>query len=102
MGYYSTFNLSCSRHDLIDEFRKECYDAKVAFNEDGYAVQEVKWYDFQQDFRNFSKKHPDAIFTLNYRGEDRDDIAMFYFKGGKQQKCPAKIIFDDFDETKLY
>jgi hypothetical protein len=35
------------------------------------------------------------------KGEEDNDIWRHHFKNGKSQRINAKIIFDDYDESKL-
>jgi hypothetical protein len=63
--------------------------------------ESCKWYDYEKDMKAVSKKYPTTIFILEGEGEESGDIWKAYFLDGKMQKCKAKIIFDEFDESKL-
>lgn len=60
-----------------------------------------KWYDHEEDMKEFSKKYPDMVFHLYGEGEDNTDMWYKHFKNGKMQVCPALITFDDYDEDEL-
>jgi len=51
--------------------------------------------------REYSKKHPEVIFTLKGEGEEKDDLWVEHYKNGLMQECKAKITFDPFDESSL-
>lgn len=59
------------------------------------------WYDHEDDLKEISAMFPDVLIKLYGEGEDAKDIWYKYFKGGKVQVCRAKIVFDEFDESKL-
>lgn len=60
-----------------------------------------KWYDHEEHMREISIEYRDVLFVLEGEGEENTDIWIKYFKNGKMQDCRAKIVFDDFDESKL-
>lgn len=60
-----------------------------------------KWYDHEQHMVELSKKFPEILFTLTGVGEEGGDLWKKYFKGGKMQVALAKIVYDEFDESKL-
>ena len=103
MGYYTRFELTVVTGDdsLVQDFRNECEGAEYAFNEEGYTEDETKWYDHEKDLKEFSKKHPDALFLLHGEGEESGDLWDLYVKNGKAQKCKGEVVYPDYDETKL-
>ena len=60
-----------------------------------------KWYEHDEEMLELSKHFPNVVFCLDGEGEENGDIWRTYYKNGKKQYCPAKIIFDDYDERKL-
>ena len=66
-----------------------------------FDVGEWTWYDHEQDMKFLSTDFPDILFTLEGKGEDRDDLWVKYFKAGKIQRVEAKIEYDPFDPEKL-
>lgn len=108
MGYYSYFTMSViegATHDegleIINEFREENEYANLALGEDGYPDGHMKWYDHEEELKEFSKKHPDKLFQLSVEGEENGDMSEKYFKNGKMQVCKAEISFPPYDENKL-
>ncbi len=76
-------------------------DVKYAVGSDGTSGDSCKWYDHEVDMRRLSAQFPDVLFTLNGSDENNEDIWIEYYKGGKMQRCPAIITFDEYDESKL-
>ena len=106
MGYYTCYELSVDSPDYYDleiiaQFRKENENANWALGSDGSTNGECKWYDHEDEMREFSKKHPDVLFTLKGEGEESGDMWYKYFKNGKMQVAHARIEYDDFDPEKL-
>ncbi len=60
-----------------------------------------KWYDHEADMREYSKKHPNTLFKLIGDGEEKGDMWHEYYLNGKMQRINAKIVFDEFDKSKL-
>ena len=61
----------------------------------------TKWYDHDEDCAEMSKKFPGVVFKLHGEGEQSGDIWDAYYKDGLCQICRAKLIFPEFDQTKL-
>lgn len=103
MGYLTRYDLTITDGDesLISELRSEYGGADYALDDDGNCYDETKWYSHEEDMRAFSKKHPKAFFKLSGEGEESGDIWEAYFKAGKMQLCKARIVLDEFDESKL-
>lgn len=112
MGYNTRYNLSWdvskSTKTTWDEISKEIalrqkanQDFFYGVDENGGSTDTCKWYDHEEDVSTFSKIYPDVIFELSGEGKESGDIWKKYFKNGKIQICNAKIIFDEFDESKL-
>lgn len=87
--------------DTIADLRDTNEEAKYALDNDGSSTQETKWYDWEKDMREFSKKYPTALFTLSGKGEEAGDIWKAYFINGKAQIAKARIVIDEFDPKKL-
>lgn len=85
---------------LIDEEIEKMNIFSDGNIKDSYYVS-AKWYDHEDDMRLLSSKFPDIVFWLSGHGDDYEDIWQKFFVGGKMQACYAKIIYDDFDSSKL-
>lgn len=121
MGYYTNYKLSILNKDKPDYDKlntfieqnkdnesEELPNGKVLSYPLNYLLElfdegsePTKWYDHEDDMKEFSRMFPNLVFELSGEGEESGDIWKKYFRDGKMQKCEAKIIFDSFDETKL-
>lgn len=62
----------------------------------------VIWSTYENDVKEFSKKYPDFVFTLDGAESVPDGTKhtwLKYFKNGKVQN--ANLSWDEFDENKL-
>lgn len=121
MGYYTRYELSTidNKHkvsDIIYYMKKEafktdkyypfehCFD-KYLFEEEIFDFEmssdECKWYENHEEMIELSKHFPETIFCLYGDGEETGDTWYKYYKNGKSQYCPAKITYDEYDESKL-
>jgi hypothetical protein len=66
-----------------------------------YGIQDVKWYDHEEDLLGLSSKYPQFLFMLRGAGDDPGDIWIKYFKDGQIQSECARISLPAFDEKKL-
>ncbi len=111
MGYYTCFTLEIKTADnlgahpddmaIIAKLRETNEMAAYALDETGYSHNDAKWYDHEEQLREFSRLYPDALFVLYGDGEGSDDFWYEYFKNGKMQSAPVRLEYDEFDESKL-
>jgi hypothetical protein len=107
MGYYTRYSLVISGpankapEEIISELREISYGAKYALEDSGDTREFAKWYDNDEDLRDFSKRYPDILFELHVEGEESEDIWKLYVQNGKSQRCEAIISFEPFDKDKL-
>lgn len=87
--------------ELINLLRAKYEEAAHALNENGSAEESCKWYEHEENLREFSKGYPEAIFKLKGEGEEAGDLWIKYFKNGKMQLAEAKITFEEYNESKL-
>lgn len=103
MGYYTRYELhivEIGNEDMASILADELYEVPVSAFVDGSA-DDYKWYQHEDEMREFSKKYPTALFQLRGDGEDKGDHWLKYFRAGKMQKCPGEVVYADFDQTKL-
>ncbi|NJO01150.1 MAG: hypothetical protein HC880_05130 [Bacteroidia bacterium] len=60
-----------------------------------------KWYDWEKDLRNLSKKYPNLFFEVEGMGEENGDLWKAWFKAGKAQIEQAVITYGKFNEEKM-
>lgn len=80
MGNYTEFTLTVecdeakyNAKDIIAHLRRDYTEAAYALNEDGSMAHEAKWYGFDENMKEFSKKYPDVLFTLDILALAVDD-----------------------------
>lgn len=121
MGYYTRYKLSTidNKHkasDIAYYMKKEahkaekyyplehCFD-KYLFEEKiidfEMCSDECKWYEHHEEMIELSNHFTETIFCLYGNGEENGDTWYRYYKNGKSQYCPAKITYDEYDESKL-
>jgi hypothetical protein len=109
MGYYTYYKLKLhndtankvSNEEIMAQLRTKGSNAAYALKTDGETQEECKWYEHEEDMADISKLYPGVLFELEGEGESGTDIWKKYFENGKIQRCPAKIAYDLYDETKL-
>lgn len=102
MGYYTYYQIEIENvtdADLTKDEHIEQIEKTSGYQ--GLFEETVKWYEHEEQMKEYSKKHPSILFILSGEGEESGDIWKQYFKGGKSQICKAKITFDEFDPNKL-
>lgn len=104
MGYYTGYTLKVDpgpAGPIIDDLRRTCEDAEYALDANGNQSELSKWYENEQDLREFSKLYPEHLFTLSGEGEEAGDVWKKYFKDGKCQVAKAVIAIAEFNPKKL-
>jgi hypothetical protein len=101
MGYCTKFKLKIK--NTSPETEEIIWTTIGTMDEANYALggDDCKWYDYEEDMKALSKEFPDALFELSGEGEESGDIWNAYFKNGKWQRCPAKIVFEPYNEKAL-
>jgi hypothetical protein len=103
MGYYTNYELSVKKGnaDLVSKFVSQSEYGCYALHSDGSCNQDCKWYGHERELKEFSVRYPETLFELRGEGEDSGDIWVKYIQNGKCQVSKARLVFDDFDETKM-
>lgn len=115
MGYYTSYELDVITsapgltEDRVSKMKAEI-DKMNVFEGSYYIDQEETlleyyyhgtWYDHNKDMTILSSRFPEFLFCLSGCGETYGDIWKCYFKDGKRQFCPAKIVYPEYDPLKL-
>lgn len=86
MGYYTSFEILTSSNEVIDwmeENLDEFYYGE-RLEGDGYPpVVHSKWYSWKDDMLSVSAVFPEEFIEVRGTGEDRADVWLAIFKGGK-------------------
>ena len=103
MGYYTQYSLIVidGDQDLIRQLREENENARYALDDEGNCQKECKWYDSDTDMKEFSKKHPEAMFQLYVIGEENGDIWRQWWQDGKCQTTKAELVYEEYDKNKM-
>ena len=112
MGYYTDYKLTVI--DLNKDSEYEKYVEKqlketFEFLDDDLDVNCIKWYDHEEEVKQFSNNHPDVLFTLTGVGEGSyftattltADIWIKYFLNGKSYTDKLDYKFPKFNSDKL-
>ena len=123
MGYYTTFEVTIEKIDpktfkptwnineikrpdngeipdeLVDKMHELCEDLDFDRIDTFYGF--AKWYDWQDELKELSKKYPDLMFTVNGSGEDTPDFWICWIVNGKSQLERKELTHEPFDPKKL-
>lgn len=106
MGYYTRFELTTKPNIELNEDELSEMSGGYGWEVFGKSARiddSVKWYDFNEHMKKFSKlkKHKDVLFVLNGEGEESGDIWQGYYKNGKSIIHHAVLTFPEFKEEDL-
>lgn len=87
--------------DMIGDYIEENNDMHYAIDRNGDPEESTKWYSHKEDMAKMSKAFPGVLFTLHGEGEEAGDLWVEYYLDGKIQREDAKIIYAEFDRSKL-
>ena len=63
-----------------------------------FALPECKWYEWDRDLKQVSKRYPHLVFEVEAVGEDFPDIWKARVQNGKSEKVKAQITYPAFKE----
>ena len=98
MGYYSRFRPMV---ELTEEQVQKL--SEISYYPD-YAIkgdEGIKWYDFEENIKEFSKLYPDQLFCYEITGEESPDIRKAYAQGGKYCNLVPTLTYPYFTEDLL-
>jgi hypothetical protein len=106
MGYRTYYSLTITGDSfngaeldtskLIDELRANNESAAYALESNGCQSAHAKWYEHENDLKEFSKKYPNNTFILSGEGEEFPDLWKKRFINGKMARVDAVISYPDF------
>ena len=88
-------------YEIIAALRRENENANHALDDEGQTLNEAKWYESSEEMKEFSLKYPHALLVMDGDGEGSDDFWVAYYLNGKEQMCPGRREYDDFDAARL-
>lgn len=97
MGYYTDYRLKVFGRGKTTAQHMEQIKERFKIK----AFYSSKWYDHEEELKEYSKEHEGQLFELTGFGEDKCDIWRAYFKEGKMNKEQACIEFWNYDEDRL-
>lgn len=120
MGYYTNYELTC--YEVKNDMRKHImrkdpiyqeigkalaplFDREISEGEnvdyEDFFLEEMKWYEHNEDMCALSEKFPNVLFQLSGWGEDNGDIWVEWYYRGKSERVNAEIVFRDPDWNQL-
>lgn len=106
MGYYTSFSLGlvnatseAEEEEIIKKLQEESGEIFEGGDSEYYVF--TKWYNSEKDVLEISKKFPHILFMVEGRGESGDDFWRRYVQDGKQQFTMGRMVFDDYDPSKM-
>ena len=100
-GVYAPYRKIYHPSTWQDLPRRQDFPEEEVFDFEMYSNEERKWYEHDKEMIELSKQFPETVFCLYGNGEENGDTWYKYYKNGKSQYCPAKITYDEYDESKL-
>lgn len=105
MGFYSDFVLTVNGDKRVDAAkavveRVKEYDYFPTRNGAKVKLDNVKWYESEDDLREISSNFPNEIFVLEVEGEEGGPYRVYY-QNGKSQYVEPKVTWEPFDPKKL-
>ena len=101
MGYYTYYTI-----DIVKDPENQLEEFKAEFNEiiqeDWYEGFEAKWYDWENDMINMSKKFPKMMFSLDGNGEEALDIWCAHFCNGQCNYREIQTYWEEFNPEEFY
>ena len=110
MGYYTNFTMKVLDESMVEVDSSVYPEFAEESLYDGYfSVQDLisndadncKWYDHEEDVREYSKKFPNLVFILDGEGEEPGDIWREFYKNGKSYRWDLEHTLPEFEEGKL-
>lgn len=106
MGYYTDYTLKTDDSPWAQQFWHDYEYERIKgwsgwggsrppANTDFDYADSCKWYDWKKDMEAISVNYPNALFTLEGRGEEAEDLWVAYFMNGDSQVHKAQIVFPE-------
>lgn len=115
MGYYTNFDVEIT--GFQNEEESEFFEFKEIHKKDAslhfikysgtsvilpysisFNLHQYKWYDWEKDLVNVSKRWPHLMFDINGEGEEATDLWRARIRNGESEIVRAKIVFPEFEK----
>lgn len=101
MGYYTNFEIKVTGtedfdtiHSTIEQVSDYSFDENPR-TKSMSSCDTYKWYGWQDNMKEVSRKFPNSLFIVDGIGEEEGDIWRCYFRRGKMDYIEAEIGFRD-------
>ena len=105
MGYYTWYTLDILKDpdNQVEQFWEEL-DKTTGFAKDfeRYGGSEAKWYNWENDMIEISKKFPKMMFSLDGNGEESLDIWCAHFCNGQCNYREIQTYWEEFNPEEFY
>lgn len=111
MGYYTDFSVSWEipeREQRTTEYKTptskqilEEFNRVIGYDDEwgnGFWLN-AKWYNYEADMNEISRKFPAVLFHVHGDGDSPDDLWEDHWQNGRRQLCAAVI--PPFDPAKM-
>lgn len=114
MGYYTTFKMGVesSKNNDASSLNQFQYDVDSEYEFGSYELQldwlihgdcdSLKWYDYNLDMCELSKRYPNLLLWLTGEGEESGDIWKSWYRNGKSVQVRPQMDFPipaDIDQS---
>lgn len=106
MGYYTSYELSLANiaseaeeEKIINELQEKSSETFDGGDSEYYVY--AKWYSLKEDILDISIRFPHVFFFIEGKGEESDDFWRMYIQNGKLQFTRGRIVFEDYDPSKM-
>ena len=105
MGYYTWYTLDIikdpdnQKEDFYEELDEK---TGLLFDFLNYSGTEAKWYNWESDMKELSKKFPKMLFILEGNGEEALDIWCAHFCNGQCNYREIQTYWEEFNPEEFY
>lgn len=112
MGYYTIYKLTVidlKKDPIYETCIEKSLTEEFEFLDTDLEVSDIKWYEHEEELKQFSSNYPNVLFILTGIGEEHyfssttltADIWIKYFLNGKSYTDKLNYKFPEFNKDKL-
>ena len=106
MGYYTWYTLEILKDpDNQEELFWEDFEEKTKYSSgefQNFNTMEAKWYNWEEDMIELSRKFPKMLFKLEGEGEEPLDIWIAHFCNGQGNYREIQTYWEEFNPEEFY